>query len=157
MPGSVGAGRESAVRRRAPHPCDRVAQDLETPRNRKTEIEERRAKALEEERAELGIVAKQRDASVTVGELECRDLVACGIRVRRQSKLHDDCLSVARRRLDDIRLGCAIERFPDGDVPPLFEVPYDRGKLVEPRRRARGGGVSSEDVRNDQRTRERSI
>jgi MinD superfamily P-loop ATPase len=31
-----------------------------------------------------------------------------------------------------------------------FEVAYNRGKLVEPRRSARGGCVSSEEVRDDE-------
>jgi len=51
-------------------------------------------------------------------------------------------------------LGSAREGSADGDVPPLFEVAYNRGKLVEPRLSARGGCVSSEDVRDDQGTHE---
>jgi hypothetical protein len=148
--GSVGAGREPAVRRRAPHPCHRVAKDLKTLRDGKAELEQRRAKPLEQERAQLRIVTEQRHAPFTVSEPERCDLVAGGVRVRRQKNLHDDRLTVNGGRLCDICLGSTRERSADGDVPPLLEVAYNRGKLVEPRLSASDGCVSSEDVRDDQ-------
>jgi hypothetical protein len=152
LPGSVGAGRQSAVRRRAPHPCHRVAKDLKTLRDRKAELEQGRAKPLEQERAQLGVVTEQRYAPFTVSKPERRDLVAGGVRVRRQKNLHDDRLTVNGGRLYDVCLGSARERSADGDVPPLFEVTHNRGKLVGPRLSARGGCVSPEDVRDDQGT-----
>ena len=102
-------------------------------RDRKAELEQRRAQPLEQERAQLGVVTEQRYAPFTVSKPERRDLVAGGVRVRRQKNLHDDRLTVNGGRLYDVCLGSARERSADGDVPPLFEVTHNRCLLYTSR------------------------
>jgi hypothetical protein len=136
------------ARCRAPNPRRSVAQDFETTSNREAELEQGRAKALEQKGTPVGIIAKQRDASLARGQSEGGDLMTLPALAEGKEQLQDDLLPVGGRRLRHIRLGGAIQRTADDDAPTLFELTHEIRKVVEPTDRVDGDGVTSEDLRD---------
>src|SRR5205807_7353341 len=106
-PALLGARRQTAVGRRAPHVRSCRTQDLVPSLNRERQLVERPAQPFEEQRAPRLVVSQQSHATLAVRETQDGDLVSGGLIGAGNKQLQNCGRAVVERGLGYERLGHA--------------------------------------------------
>jgi hypothetical protein len=128
----LGAGRQTAVRRRPPDARHRGTEDLVAPADRQTKLVQRWAEPFEQERAACRIVSQQSHTPFAASQSQDCDLVLGRVTATRHKELQHRGGAVFACRFRDeslCRVGVGVT---DCDVPVVLQVRDKQRQVVEP-------------------------